>query len=102
MKQVYLDIHKAIHNLKQKKVVINTQPVEIQTNKQNNCRFVVFKDSDGKEYEIIQQNPNTQSSYAQRARDGEKISWVIPYYFGVRKSDGWKVITDSTTLDKIS
>ena len=97
MKKIFIDIHKALHNLKQKQIKINGTPTEIQTNTEG-LRFVIFKDGD-KEWEIVQQNPKTASAYAKRAQDGEKISWLIPYYFGFRKQDGWKVITESTTVE---
>lgn len=96
MKKLFIDIHKALHNPKQKQIKINGIPTEIQTNTQG-VRFVTFKD-DGNDWEIVQQNPQTRSAYAQRAREGEKISWLIPHYFGYRKGDGWKVITDSTSI----
>jgi len=98
MKKVFIDIHRAIHNPKQKKIVINGTPTEIQTDPKG-LRFVVFKD-DEKQFEIIEQNPRTASTYAKRAQEGEKISWLIPHYFGVRKADGWKVITDSTSIEQ--
>ena len=97
MKRLFIDIHRALHNPKQKQIKINGTPTEIQTNPKG-LRFVVFKD-DGKEWEIVQQNPNTSSTYAKRAQEGEKISWLIPYYFGYRRQDGWKVITESTSVE---
>ena len=99
MKKIYIDIHHALHNKGQKRIKINGTPTEVQTNT-NGLRYVVFKDTDGKEWEIVQQNPKTQSSYAKRAQEGEKISWLIPHYMGFRKGDGWKVITDSTSIQE--
>jgi hypothetical protein len=99
MKKVFIDIHKAIHNPNQKQLKVNGTSTEIQTTAEG-LRFVKFTDTDKKDWEIVQQNPNTSSTYAKRAKEGEKISWVIPMYFNLRKQDGWKVVTDNTPVTK--
>ena len=98
MKKVFIDAHRAIHNPKQKKLMIDGTPTEIQTNPEG-LRYVIIKEG-SKEYEVVQQNPKTRSAYAQRAKEGENISWLIPHYFGSRRLDGWKVITDSTPVEE--
>lgn len=98
MKQLFVDIHKQLHT-NVDEIVINGIPTKVQINKdKDNLRYVIFKDK-SQEYEIVQQNPNTKSVYATRAREGEKISWLIPRMAGCRLSYGWKAITDYTLID---
>lgn len=94
MKKVYIDIHKALHNKSQKTIKIGDAQFSIQT-RVDGLRFVIYEDKDG-QFEIIEQNPNTRSIFADRARNGEKISWLIPMYYGYRTNKGWQVIDSRT------
>lgn len=60
----------------------------------NGCRSVIIEE-EGKQYEYVTQNPNTKSAFAERARNGEKLTWRIPVVAGLRTSGSWILITDA-------
>ena len=96
MKKLFIEIHRALHS-NAKRVNINGKSVAVDVNDQK-LRCVYFED-EGKKWEMVQQNPNTVSRFGERARNGEKISWLIPIYFGTtRLQNGWQAIDDKTEV----
>lgn len=69
---VWREIHEVIHDPNFAGLEIDGVYHPVQVNKKKNLRFMTYQGR-----VVIQQNPNTGSKYAKRARDGEKISWVI-------------------------
>jgi hypothetical protein len=77
LKESFVTIHNAIHNKNQMGVSIDGVTYPIEVFKQNGCRYVDFWDN-GKKYRFIEQNPRKMSPFAQRAKNGEKITWGVP------------------------
>lgn len=99
MKQLFMTIHKALHDPSVKTVNVNGEEKVIETKGDNNLRYVTIWD-EGKQWEVVQQNPKTASVYAARARKGEKITWIIPLEHGFRITyKPWHSITDETLPD---
>lgn len=86
MKQEYIDIHNAIHNKELNEVEINNEKLPIQKTG-SGLRFVDYDD-----IRWIEQNKSKNSTYAVRARNGEKITW------GMRPHNGWILIDKATTV----
>lgn len=85
--QEYLVIHLLLHNPSADRVVIYDQDVPIRKHKQG-YRFVQFYTPENDLVTIAQQNLMKASVYADRARKGERISWIMP------RGKGW------TRIDK--
>lgn len=66
-------IHEAIHDKKIVKPIIEGREYEVKIGG-NGCRFIDFIEQ-GKIIRFMEQNQHKSSSYAQRARNGEKITW---------------------------
>ena len=67
----YVTIHQAIHKGKSD-VTIKGNKYDVTTHK-NGCRKVTIPELGT----FIEQNPDQQSEYSQRAKDGESITWLI-------------------------
>lgn len=77
IKEAWLKAHEAIHQRKQS-VMIGHMPIFIQKTA-GGLRFLILYDLDlGCKVKIMEQNPCKPSKYAEKARNGETISWVIP------------------------
>lgn len=101
MKQFYVEIHKALHDPSIKKVTVNGVDYKISEKGANKLRYVIITD-EGRQWEVIQQNDRTSSSYGARARGGEKLSWKIPVEHGVRlqtSTNPWQLIKDDTKVE---
>lgn len=70
-------IHRAIHDGSES-VIIDDRPIPVQVSAANGCRYVRYNDSLLGKCTIMEQNPRKGSSYADRARRGETLSWVMP------------------------
>lgn len=95
LKESFITIHNAIHNKNQKSVWISGIEYPIKFLNDTNCRYIEYWDS-GKKYVFIEQNPKQRSEYAQRARNGEKITWGVP------ASGGRWIQIDNVTLANFS
>ena len=76
--------HEAIHDSSRKYVSIDGQKYPIATHT-NGCRYVKLE-----QVSVIEQNKIGKTSYAKRALNGEKLSWVIPTEPGI----SWQIIED--------
>lgn len=74
-------IHAAIHG-GHDQVAIGNIPHKVELSKSNGCRFVWYTDSLLGKVMIMEQNKHKSSVYAERARKGETLSWVIPQRSG--------------------
>lgn len=75
-KPSWLKVHEALHTGAQEVTLgSGTYPVTIAS---NGCRQVKLHDNDLGEITIMEQNKHKDSAYAQRARMGETLSWIIP------------------------
>lgn len=77
VKTSWLKIHRAIHDGSDS-AVIDGKPIPVQTSPNNGCRFVAYHDTLLGPVTIMEQNKKKHSSYAERAKAGEQLSWVIP------------------------
>ena len=68
----YVTIHQTIHNKKQSCVTIKGIKYSVSLNK-NGYRCIKVPEIGT----FIEQNPDQQSEYSQRAKDGESITWLI-------------------------
>lgn len=73
----YLLVHKALHSRDAAEVEIMGQVYPILCHRVNRYRFVEFWDADGVKVVIAQQNVMKASRYADRARRGERITWIM-------------------------
>tara|TARA_Y100000310_G_C20311571_1_gene636477 strand:+ start:203 stop:490 length:288 start_codon:yes stop_codon:yes gene_type:complete len=74
----WLIIHKALHSMNCVSVTVNGTTHTIQT-AWNGCRYIDVKDPsqiNGKQRFMIQ-NPQKETVYGKRARNGQKLTWVI-------------------------
>jgi hypothetical protein len=69
---VYDEIHEALHDRQIKALIIDGIRYPIKTSTQNGCRYLEYTG-----IKFMEQNPNKKSSFAARARNGEKITWGI-------------------------
>lgn len=84
-------IHKALHS---NRFTLSLGTATYKIDKlANGCRSVVINE-DGNDYEYVTQNPNTKSAFAERARNGERLTWRIPIVAGLRTTGQWVLITD--------
>jgi len=84
-------IHKALHS---ERFTLSLGTATYKIDKlANGCRSVIIHE-DGKDYEYVTQNPNTKSAFAQRAKNGERLTWKIPIVDGLRTTGQWVLITD--------
>lgn len=76
-----LKIHEAIHDKDRRYVDIRNKqyPIKVAS---NNCRHIRLRGTN-----IMQQNVNKDSRYAEMARKGKKITWIM-------KSGSWGLIID--------
>lgn len=77
LKLSWAKIHEAIHS-GHDQVIVGNIPHKVLKSASNGCRYVNYKDSVLGPVMIMEQNPKKSSVYAERARKGETISWVIP------------------------
>lgn len=76
MKKAWMTIHQAIHEgLSEVTVFGHVLQIHIAP---NGCRYVTYQDPEEGTVNIMEQNKLKKSLYAQRARNGETLSWVIP------------------------
>ena len=103
MEQLFLDIHRALHDLNIRKLKITVddkeQELVITEKGRQKMRYVILEKRN-RQYEVIQQNIESSSPFGTRARNGEKISWIIPLQYNTRLRDNWLVITDTTKVTK--
>ena len=71
-------IHKAIHNLEVGKVIIIGEKEYPIRRSNNGCKYIQCRG-----VRFMEQNKEKTSSFAKRAKDGEKITW------GIRNSKPW-------------
>jgi hypothetical protein len=64
-------IHTAIFN-DEESVEIKTDKIKIKTFSNNGLRY-----ADYLKYRLIEQNPNKNSHWAKKARNGHKITWIL-------------------------
>src|SRR5689334_15953642 len=82
MREAYITIHHALHS---GVAVVTVNGVDYPILKAGNgCRYVWFEG-----VQIMQQNKHKSSTYAQRARAGEKISWAMT-------QPSWTLIDDAS------
>lgn len=75
----YMLIHKALHSPDQKEIALPSGLIlRIKVSVRDGYRVVTYPISETSKVMIMQQNVNKASRYAQRARKGERISWVAP------------------------
>lgn len=68
----HLKIHKALHDPNRRQTLeVNGVWYKVHVHP-NGCRYIDFQGT-----RIIQQNPARDSTYAQRARQGEALSWIM-------------------------
>lgn len=79
-------IHTAIHDGSET-VVIGDKELKITLAK-NGCREVVYTDMDLGKCRFMEQNKRKESEYAVRARNGETLTWVMPY----NTNKSWQLI----------
>ena len=81
MKIEYKKIHKFLHEktigAKEK---VSDKEIEIKLGK-NGCKYIIYED-----IMFMEQSTYKESKYAQRARNGEKITW------GIVKNGPWILI----------
>lgn len=73
--QDFLKIHEAIHNKDVNAVILDGLSYPVTTNEKG-LRTLKYR-KNGKLIVFMEQNPNKQGNFAQRARDGEQITWGI-------------------------
>lgn len=72
MKQAYITIHHALHS---EQCVVSVDGVDYPVmTAPNGLRYVIYH-----KVRVIQQDPRKNSTYAERARHGEQISWIIEH-----------------------
>lgn len=91
MKQAYITIHQAIHDPNAKEVTVDGLVKPIRVLERNGCRYVDHWDPEDGAIRFMEQNKNSKSDYARRARSGEKITW------GTRDRKPWILVTDKST-----
>lgn len=91
MKQEYIEIHNALHDGREV-VPINSTLLTISRNG-SGCRYCIY---DG--YMFMEQNKRKPSKWAERARNGENITWGIPHY--PDRTGSWILVTDDTLPDE--
>jgi hypothetical protein len=80
IKPQWVDIHRAVHS-DTKQVTIGEKMIPIHQTP-TGLRFAEIYDLELGYCKIMQQNPHKNSPYAQRAKAGETLSWVIPQTMG--------------------
>ena len=68
--EVFLKIHNAVHN--NSNVIISNIQLECLKYK-NGCNYIEYA-----ECKFMEQNKNSDSLFAKKAINGEKITWIIP------------------------
>lgn len=86
IKPSWLKLHRAIHS-EVDSVTISERTYPI-TRASNGCRQARFQDNDLGPVTLMAQNPAKASVYAERARKGETLTWVIP------KQGSWILIDE--------
>ena len=76
IKVSWIKLHRALHDGSDS-VIIDGIKYPVITG-HNNCRCIRYTDTDLGKIMVMEQNKNKSSEYAQRARNGETLSWVIP------------------------
>ena len=95
LKLSWSKIHTAIHDGSDT-VVIDGKPRNITVAASNGCRNVVYTDTDLGRCIFMEQNKKKDSGYAVRARNGETLTWVIPY----NKNKAWQLIDEPVKKKK--
>lgn len=90
------DVHKALHTPSMNSVTIGGLLVPIYV-APNGCRSCDLNDTLTGHVRVIAQNAKKSSSYAQRARNGETISWIMPLNEHNRVHGGWTSIETPVT-----
>jgi len=80
-----IKIHNALHDQKKDRAIISGGRQFLIEKSRNGCRKVEVFDYGM----LMQQNPKKSSSFARRARKGERLSWFIP-----SDDKDWRLITD--------
>ena len=86
----WLTIHKALHSMNCASVTIDGTTHTIKQ-AWNGCRYIDIKDPNqinGKQRFMIQ-NPQKETVYGKRARNGQKLTWVI-------RTGAWGLICNET------
>ena len=81
--QTWISIHKALHNPKCWNISIQGKELQIQL-AMNQCRYVRLNNIN-----YMVQNPNKKGYYAERARKGEQLTWVM-------RDGPWGLIANNT------
>lgn len=84
----WLIIHNAIHNPRAVAVKLGGIKYPVQRTG-GGLRFINWGDR-----KFIEQNPESASRYAVRARQGHKITWAIPHQLG----PSWTLIEDGVII----
>jgi len=87
LKPSWLDIHQAIHDGSDS-VTFGRNKLPVTISPINGCRCVRYQDIDLGGCVFIEQNKRKLSRYAERARNGETLTWVIPD----NKAQEWRLI----------
>ncbi len=85
-----LNIHNALHDPNTENITINNK-IHLVMKSSNGCRKISL----GGYNQVMAQNKNKNSSYAKRARDGERLSW----FMGTPR---WRLITDEGAQDPVA
>jgi len=80
-----IKVHDALHDINKDRAIISGGRQLLITKARNGCRKADIYDFGI----LMQQNVKKSSSYARRARKGERLSWFIP-----NNTEDWKLITD--------
>jgi len=79
-------IHTALHDGSES-VTVDGKELRVSL-ASNGCRQVVYEDMDLGKCRFMEQNKRKTSEYAKRARNGETLTWVMPY----NTNKSWQLI----------
>ena len=86
VKETWRRIHQAIHDGSMF-VTIDNKPVKVGKSGKG-LRYVLYSDMELGPCTFMEQNKEKQSEYAERARNGETLTWVMPQ----NTAKSWKLI----------